>query len=102
MLAPADWHITANRRLSATALVVVDKRAGARETIESGEQIVMICARPAVQDDHFGTVATAVLEEVDAAHAANQSNTASASAMLRTACCSSAVNGSATSESTSI
>jgi hypothetical protein len=117
VLPPAHRDIPGHGRPPAAALIVIDEGAAAGERVEAGQQIVVVRAGPAVQDDYRRTAPDLSLEEGDAPDLADsgalrpgalgsgalvQSSTASASATFRTSASSSAVNGSGTSLSISI
>src|SRR5690606_157926 len=109
LLACPDGNVAPHRRAAATALVVVDQCPAIGQAIESGEEIVVMRTRPAVQHHHFGAAADPAIEDGDSAHLAFQrghfaghSRSPSAPATSRTACTSASPNGSTWSESTSI
>src|SRR5690349_1236301 len=96
MLAPTDGSVARDRRLPATALVVVEQRSTLGEQVVLRQQIVMTRAGSAVEYDDNRTRSNLPAEEM------HYSRTASASAISLTSACSRSPNPFGTSESMSI
>ncbi len=86
LLAPPDGDVAGDRTLPPPTLVVIDQGAAASESVEAGQQIIVVRPGTAMQHDHLRTSADAALEQRRARQLpevggdAGQSNAARASA----------------------
>jgi hypothetical protein len=68
VLPPADRRVARNRRSPATALIVVDQLATARQPIEARKEIIVMCPRSAMKDHRRWPTADPALEDARAAY----------------------------------
>src|SRR5207302_7302300 len=107
MLPPTHGGVARDGRLTATPLIEIEELAPVRQEVVLRQQIIVMCAWSAVENDHEGSGTDAAGEEPNAVafnehECRNYSSTARASATLFTSACSRSPNPSRTSESMSI